>query len=222
MKKIVELSKKYNTDKKMNDGTKSRNGLMGHDYAQQYDDMLKDINVKSMLEIGVSFGGSIKMWDEYFDNKCVIYGVDIEETRFKKEDLITDNVRILIGDQSSESFLEKSFSEKFFDFIVDDGSHRISHQQISFKKLFNNLKSGGLYVIEDLHTSRIPSFFDSNPETTTLEMLQHLKEKKQYFSNYIDKNEYNDIMLDVDSVEIFENKIAGTEKIYIIAFIKKR
>ena len=79
-----------------------------------------------------------------------------------------------------------------------------------------------LYVIEDLHTSKIPTFFDSNPETTTLELLKNLKEKKQYFNNYIEKNEYRDIFLEIQDVFIFENKIVGSDKTYIIAFIIKK
>ena len=36
------------------------------------------------------------------------------------------------------------------DVIIDDGSHRPDHQQISLSALFPSLVSGGLYFIEDL------------------------------------------------------------------------
>ena len=39
------------------------------------------------------------------------------------------------------------------DIIIDDGSHVISHQQISLGFLFKYIKKGGQYWIEDLHTS---------------------------------------------------------------------
>ena len=55
-KTIVELAKKYMTDKKMDDGVKSYNGRMGHNYAKYYDVMLNGFDVKTMLEIGVSWG----------------------------------------------------------------------------------------------------------------------------------------------------------------------
>lgn len=184
--------------------------------------MLVDMDVKNMLEIGVSFGGSIKMWNEYFDNNIIIHGIDIEETRFIKSNLETENIKIHIGNQSSKSFLNKIFINETFDFIVDDGSHRMKHQQLSFKYLFNKLRNGGLYVIEDLHTSNIPSFYDSNPETTTLEMLENLRDGKQFFSNYINQNEYNDILINIESIKIFINNISGTNKKYIIGFIRKK
>ena len=38
-----------------------------------------------------------------------------------------------------------------FDIIVDDGSHASYHQQLTMLKLFPLVKSGGLYIIEDLH-----------------------------------------------------------------------
>ena len=38
-----------------------------------------------------------------------------------------------------------------FDVIVDDGSHASYHQQLTMLKLFALVKSGGLYIIEDLN-----------------------------------------------------------------------
>ena len=39
------------------------------------------------------------------------------------------------------------------DIVLDDGSHVASHQRISFDVLFKLLSEGGLYMVEDLHTS---------------------------------------------------------------------
>ena len=39
-----------------------------------------------------------------------------------------------------------------FDIIIDDGGHTMKQQQISLGILFFAVKSGGYYVIEDLHT----------------------------------------------------------------------
>jgi 2-polyprenyl-3-methyl-5-hydroxy-6-metoxy-1,4-benzoquinol methylase len=38
-----------------------------------------------------------------------------------------------------------------FDFIIDDGSHVGQHITTSFKMLWQHLKPGGYYFIEDLH-----------------------------------------------------------------------
>jgi len=212
-KTIVELAKKYDTDKKMNDGVKAFNGIMGHDYAIHYDNILKQLDVSLMLEIGVSWGASIKMWDEFFDKKVLIYGVDINESRFKKKNIETDNIKIFIGDQGNISFLNR-FKDTSFDFIVDDGSHRMKHQQISFKILFKFLRSGGVYVIEDLHTSNHKHFYDSSNETTTIELLKNLEKGEKYKSNYINEDEYQYLLENIKDIDILVNDT--------ICFIKKK
>lgn len=212
-KTIVELSKKYDTDKRMNDGIRCYNGVLGHNYAIHYDNHLKSHEVKNMLEIGISWGASIKMWDEYFNGSVNIIGVDINEKRFKKEQIENNKIKIFIGDQGNENFLN-TFKEISFDLIIDDGSHRMKDQQTSFKVLFNFLRKGGLYIIEDLHTSNHSSFFDSKPETTTKELLKHLQIKKEYLSKYISNIEYQKLLENIEIVEFFENET--------ISFIRKK
>jgi len=213
MKSIVELAKKYGTDKKMNDGNKCRNGVYGHNYATHYDDLLNRIEVKKMLEIGVSWGSSIKMWDDFFDKGVIIYGIDINEERFKRSNIESNNIKIFIGDQSDKKFLQQ-FSSENFDLIIDDGSHRMSHQQISLKILFKFLRDGGVYVIEDLHTSMHSHFFDSKNETPTLEMLLSLQKKEKYMSNYINNDEYQYLINNIGLIEFHENNT--------ICFISKK
>ncbi len=41
----------------------------------------------------------------------------------------------------------------FFDIILDDGGHTMKQQITSFKILYPFVKKGGIYIIEDLHTS---------------------------------------------------------------------
>lgn len=92
------------------------------------------------------------MWDEYFDYKCKITGIDIEEKRFKKKDLENERIKIKIGNQADGVFL-RTLGDERYDLIIDDGSHVPEHQIESFNVLFEYLNSGGLYVIEDLHVA---------------------------------------------------------------------
>lgn len=45
------------------------------------------------------------------------------------------------------------------DVVLDDGSHVAGHQRVSFETLFPLLNAGGLYIIEDMHTSYWPGSY---------------------------------------------------------------
>lgn len=103
------------------------------------------------LEIGVSQGGSLDMWRRYFGPDATIFGVDIDP-RAAVADRPEHPVRI--GSQDDSDFLESVVREMGgIDVVLDDGSHRAQHQRASFEALFPLLSDGGLYVVEDTHTS---------------------------------------------------------------------
>lgn len=103
------------------------------------------------LEIGVFKGGSLEMWREYFGPEASIWGVDIDPACAAYE---TAGTHVRIGSQADPDFLKTVVKEMGTpDIILDDGSHVNEHQVVSFRTLFPLLKDGGLYVIEDLHTS---------------------------------------------------------------------
>ena len=65
-----------------------------------------------------------------------------------------NNSKIYIGDQGSPDFLIKISNEiGIIDILIDDGGHQFYQQINSFKYLFKNISDGGIYVIEDTHTS---------------------------------------------------------------------
>lgn len=104
-----------------------------------------------MLEIGVLGGGSLDMWRRYFGDAATIVGVDIDPACAGRVD--APNV-VRIGSQADRAFLEGVVAEFGApDLVLDDGSHVAEHQRKSFEILFPLLKDGGLYIIEDAHTS---------------------------------------------------------------------
>lgn len=110
----------------------------------------KEIN---FLEIGINKGGDLLIWETYFTNLKKIIAIDILP-QCKELEHFLKKTEIIIGDQGNLEFLEDlSSKHKNFDIILDDGGHQF-HQQInSFKYLFKSLNSGGIYVIEDTHSS---------------------------------------------------------------------
>ena len=105
----------------------------------------------NILEIGVSHGGSLQLWKKYFGGAANIYGIDINPECKQFEE---GNIKIFIGSQEDKSFLDSVLAAlPPLDIIIDDGGHTMSQQITSFEKLFLKLKEGGIYLIEDTHTS---------------------------------------------------------------------
>lgn len=110
----------------------------------------------SFLEIGVYKGGSLRMWRDFFSPKASLTFLDIDPGCKALE---IPGTEIRIGDQTDVAFLQKTATERGpFDIIVDDGGHKMDQQLTSFRTLWPQLKDGGLYIVEDVHTSYWPGF----------------------------------------------------------------
>lgn len=109
-----------------------------------------------IVEFGVSQGGSLQMWKEYFGPECKIYGVDINPHCKQLEE---DQVQVFIGDQQDRAFL-KSLAESIprIDILIDDGGHSMKQQINTFEELFPHIDQDGVYLCEDCHTSYSDSF----------------------------------------------------------------
>ena len=97
-----------------------------HHYFEIYDNHFKRFRDKEVviLEIGVSQGGSLQMWKNYFGPKAKIYGVDLNP---KCKELEEENIKIFIGSQSDAKFL-RSIKDQIpaIDILIDDGGHPLS------------------------------------------------------------------------------------------------
>ncbi|WP_069659305.1 class I SAM-dependent methyltransferase [Arcticibacter eurypsychrophilus] len=104
-----------------------------------------------ILEIGVSQGGSLQMWKDYFGVNAKIYGIDVNP---KCKDLEEENIKIFIGSQSDRKFL-KTVKQQMppIDILIDDGGHTMNQQIVSYEELFSSIKDNGVYFCEDVHTS---------------------------------------------------------------------
>lgn len=104
-----------------------------------------------ILEIGVFQGGSLRMWKHYFGDKAKIYAIDVFEQCKQFEE---NQIEILIGSQSDRAFLREVKAKiPKVDILIDDGGHFMDQQIISFEELYPHIKSDGIYLCEDLHTS---------------------------------------------------------------------
>jgi hypothetical protein len=106
----------------------------------KYQDKLIDV-----LEIGVSHGGSLQIWKEYFGCGANICGIDIDP---RCQEYQESQIEIYCADQSN--IPKTGFFAREWDIVIDDGSHVIAHQEASFKALWEHTR--GPYLIEDCHT----------------------------------------------------------------------
>lgn len=104
-----------------------------------------------LVEFGVSHGGSLQMWKNYFGPDCRITGVDINPHCKALEE---DQIEIVIGDQENREFL-RSLRDKIpkIDILIDDGGHTMQQQIATYEELFPHIDLNGVYLCEDLHTS---------------------------------------------------------------------
>ena len=130
----------------------------GIKYKKMYNILPELIEKKNptILEIGIGghsakySGGKSLQALMFFYRKGKIIGADIIDKTF----LDRSNLETVILDQNSISELNKLGKKfKYFDVIIDDGSHFPKHQKKSFEVLFNYLSDGGVYIVEDMRSS---------------------------------------------------------------------
>ena len=175
-------------------------------YIDVYENYFKDIKDKKLkiLEIGIDKGPSLKVWSEYFKNSEIV-GLDI-----KPIELNIKNVELFFGDQTDLKFLAEIVGKyKYFDIIIDDGSHISSHVIKSFNYLFDYLSDGGLYFVEDLHYSYYPRYGGSrlnlNKKGTSINFLKSLVDSVNYENfdrPFYKKNKFNGM---INNINFFQN-----------------
>jgi len=145
---LDEIALSYATDKASN----------LHNYTEKYERYFAALRQEKLkvLEIGIQNGYSLKTWKQYFPF-AEIFGIDIVDCKHMDE----ERIKTLKGSQTDITFLnEINTTYGPFDIIIDDGSHFSTDMTISFNTLFPQLKSGGLYIVEDLHCLYWPQFRD--------------------------------------------------------------
>jgi hypothetical protein len=176
---LSDLAERHGSDKGWNGPTRT---WSANNYVDVYQAYLHDRREEplSLLEVGLGVtgpnyetnivkgrntgGASMKMWRDYLPN-AAITGADINPAPY----LNSDRVTTYVVDQGSRDSLRqflKQHPDPSFDVIIDDGSHRADHQQITLEALFPFLKPGGIYFVEDLNDFGFGGRSGNNPYAT--------------------------------------------------------
>ena len=171
--------------------------LKHSNYFEIYDELFEKYREKKItfVEIGVTNGGSLMMWREYFKEANII-GIDFNPSAKKWEEY---GFKIFIGDQSDPKFWTDFFSKVGkIDILIDDGGHTNQQQISTFHSCYENINENGIILFEDTHSSYLKEF--GNPS-------------KYSFMNFC----YN--LVDVMNKKIIHQKIPPyLKRIYKIEF----
>lgn len=186
-------------------------------YAQIFSDRSK---IRKIVEIGIggyshhnTGGQSLRTWHTYFPHSKV-FGLDIVDKSYHQN----QRIRTFVCDQSSEEQLH-SFAKKngHFDVIIDDGSHRPDHVILSFITLFPFLKSGGVYIVEDIQSSYWPEWGGAtNPEE-----YDSVKTTVGYFKKLIHGLNYEEYDIDTYNPTEYDKTIVGINFYHNLIVIEK-
>jgi hypothetical protein len=223
---LTVLANKYNSDK----GNVYK---CAHHYTLYYQqiisDLLRDYSPThhriELLEIGLNRDDtasipSLLMWNEYFHGRVNITGFDINRD-FLKFNNVYPNIQIIQGDQSLQSEVAR-LKNKTYDIIIDDGWHASKHQQISFKSLWSAVKSGGFYVIENLHFQP-----EAEPSSTikTKQLFENWKDGKWITTEWIDLSDMNAIIPEIESIQFSDSNSKNFNPVILknaFLYIKKK
>lgn len=116
-------------------------------YNELFESSYRTFKPQRVLEIGISRGGSLALWEAAFG--CQVVGVDRSLTD------LTPACRSHFADHSRAELREMALPDKAaaalgpFDLIIDDGGHGYPLVRPTLEVLWSSLLSGGLYVIEN-------------------------------------------------------------------------
>ena len=184
--------------------------LKWDNYFEIYETSLKKfINKKvTLVEIGVGNGGSLFMWKKFLGSKAKIIGIDLNPDAKKFEKF---GFKIFTGDQADPNFWKKFYSKNGkIDILIDDGGHTNLQQITALMESIENIKNGGLIIIEDTHTSFMNYKGFKNPSDYSL----------INFSNKIIENLHRRNPMIKKKMNLFSEKISSIEYFDSIVIIK--
>lgn len=111
-----------------------------------------------VVEVGICRGGSAEMWQKYFGEGATIIGIDVDDNAFKPEHQ-TPGCEQVRGDQADPEFWKTFFeTHPDVDVFIDDGGHHMVQQIETLKAVWPHVKTNGVYLCEDTHTSYWPEY----------------------------------------------------------------
>jgi hypothetical protein len=167
-----------------------------HSYLPLYEKLLcsKKESAKSILEVGIWKGGSLKLWSDYFQN-AIVHGVDVLPLS-NVWDVVKNDTKIVLHTScdayNTDWFVDTLYMKHLkFDLLLDDGPHTLESMK-KFITLYSNVMADdGILIVEDVQSWEwIDQLKDAVPE--------HLKRFIKVYDLRNMKNRYDDIVFTID------------------------
>lgn len=166
---------------------------VGHGYFDYYIPMIQKYNNDGRIPTIVDVGSG----DNGMTFQCLLETTDLKINYIclsNKENTCPGVKRYdysPLSEEDIDNFIKTNTED--IDVIIDDSTHKSDERHFLFYKLFSLIKSGGMYIVEDLQTDheiRTPAndrWNWGNPEKVSfVDMLQEYKLKKTFTSDYQD------------------------------------
>jgi hypothetical protein len=190
--------------------------IQAHGYGNFYEKYFKKIKDQKLnvLEIGSFHGNASASLFFYFKNSF-LYAADIYPDLFRYK---SKRIKNFFVDSSKEFSIERNIINMpvMFDIIIEDASHSLKDQIISLFLLFKKVKSGGLFIIEELDFPDTRKDMNLKNEKPTLrEIFEKIKKKEYFDSRYILPEDKKYFLDNLSYIEVFKgnfNEIAIIQK----------
>mgnify|MGYP002009918454 FL=1 len=216
---LDKLFSHYGTDKSEYSKDKKNKTHGFSKYYEKHLSFLKEKKIK-ILEIGSFSGASAAAFSKYFSN-CEIYCLDINISNFK---YYSKKINVFGLNSSNPKMVSKFLKKinlketfKYFDIIIDDGSHKNSDQLNTLNHFYQYLVDGGFYVIEDYKFSDYFKHLNDVDDIKIDELADHVLKKKRFSSSLV-SSQVIDLLLNTNK-NVYKYK--GNTDISDIVFFEK-
>ena len=183
----------------------NKDKIAGHGYAKIYENFLNNLRESKLniLEIGSFYGNASAALNFYFKN-AYIFSADINPDMYCYRGLRLKNFYV---DSSSRESIQKNIIDKKikYDVIIEDASHMLKDQIISFFMLFPLVEKKGFFITEEID---FPEKRDDmrigqkKPDLKTI--LMEISNKNDFKSEYITKVEKDYVLSNIDKISFFK------------------
>jgi frataxin-like iron-binding protein CyaY len=184
-----------------------------------YDSRLEPLRDRplKMLEIGLGCdmsygpGASYYTWLEYFSHVDLYY-IEYNAVCATAWANKTTGATVFAGDQADVAFLRRFVEESGggFDVIIDDGGHSMMQQKTSLEHLWDAVKPGGIYFVEDLDTSYMERYGGGIGKTDTF--MEDVKSMLDDMNKHAGVPDKSRISKDVVKLDFVQEVVALTKR----------